>query len=248
MIPNPIHKVLSTLSTHGVRYLLMGGQACVFYGAAEFSRDCDIVIHCDPANLGRLQAALDELQAHRIAVPPFAAEYLLRGHAVHFRCHSPEVANMRLDVMAKLRNVDPFDELWPRRTTITDEIGTAIELMSLPDLIAAKKTQRDKDWPMIRRLVEAHYAQHKHQPSDRNIRFWLTESLTPETLVDLSTRYPGPANEIAHRQVALEAARSANMEMLRSALSQEQEIVRDADRSYWEPLKRELERLRAERQ
>jgi hypothetical protein len=43
LIPNPIHKVLSTLSTHEVRYLLMGGQACVFYGAAEFSRDCDVV-------------------------------------------------------------------------------------------------------------------------------------------------------------------------------------------------------------
>ena len=47
MIPNPIHKVLSTLSSHEVRHLLMGGQACVFYGAAEFSRDCDIVINED---------------------------------------------------------------------------------------------------------------------------------------------------------------------------------------------------------
>ena len=28
---------------HGVRCLLMGGQACVFYGAAEFSRDTDFV-------------------------------------------------------------------------------------------------------------------------------------------------------------------------------------------------------------
>jgi len=27
---------------NGVRYLLMGGQACVFYGAAEFSRDLDL--------------------------------------------------------------------------------------------------------------------------------------------------------------------------------------------------------------
>jgi hypothetical protein len=26
---------------NGVRYLLMGGQAGVFYGAAEFSRDVD---------------------------------------------------------------------------------------------------------------------------------------------------------------------------------------------------------------
>jgi hypothetical protein len=52
LIPNPILKVLSTLSTHEVRYLLMGGQACVFYGAAEFSRDCDIAIFCEAENLG----------------------------------------------------------------------------------------------------------------------------------------------------------------------------------------------------
>src|SRR5262245_11404944 len=90
LIPNPIQKVLSTLSSHEVRYLLMGGQACVFYGGAEFSRDCDIAILCEPQNLARLQESLDELRAGTIAVPPFEPEYLLRGHAVHFRCHVPE--------------------------------------------------------------------------------------------------------------------------------------------------------------
>ena len=39
LLPSPIRKALSTLTTHQVRYLLMGGQACVLYGAAEFSRD-----------------------------------------------------------------------------------------------------------------------------------------------------------------------------------------------------------------
>jgi hypothetical protein len=39
LIPNPILKVLSTFRNCEVRALLMGGQACVFYGAAEFSRD-----------------------------------------------------------------------------------------------------------------------------------------------------------------------------------------------------------------
>ena len=90
MIPNPIRKVLSTLSTHEVRYLLMGGQACVLYGAAEFSRDCDVAILCEPQNLARLQQALDELHAEPITVPPFNEEYLRHGHAVHFRCHAPE--------------------------------------------------------------------------------------------------------------------------------------------------------------
>jgi len=37
LIPNPILKVLSSMRAHRVRSLLMGGQACVLYGAAEFS-------------------------------------------------------------------------------------------------------------------------------------------------------------------------------------------------------------------
>ena len=41
-MPNPIRKVLSSMRAHRVRALLMGGQACVFYGAAEFSRDTDL--------------------------------------------------------------------------------------------------------------------------------------------------------------------------------------------------------------
>jgi len=34
----------------------MGGQACVLYGAAEFSRDLDLALLPDPANLDRLAA------------------------------------------------------------------------------------------------------------------------------------------------------------------------------------------------
>ena len=47
----------------------MGGQACVFYGAAEFSRDTDFAFLADTANLARLRKALAELEARVIAVP-----------------------------------------------------------------------------------------------------------------------------------------------------------------------------------
>jgi len=67
LIPNPIVKVLSTLTCHEVRHLLMGGQACVFYGAAEFSRDCDVVLLADESNFDRLRGALAELEARCIA-------------------------------------------------------------------------------------------------------------------------------------------------------------------------------------
>ncbi len=42
-----MRKVLSSIQKHRVRALLMGGQACVFYGAAEFSRDTDLAILAD---------------------------------------------------------------------------------------------------------------------------------------------------------------------------------------------------------
>ncbi len=36
----------------------MGGQACILYGAAEFSRDIDLAVAVSPGNLARLRAAL----------------------------------------------------------------------------------------------------------------------------------------------------------------------------------------------
>ncbi|MGA2557773.1 MAG: hypothetical protein ABSG04_16005, partial [Verrucomicrobiota bacterium] len=145
LIPNPIRKVLSSMRAHRVRALLVGGQACVFYGAAEFSRDADFAILAAAANLARLRKALAELQAEPIAVPPFELKFLRRGHAVHFRCRHPEAMRLRVDVMGQMRGVEPFGRLWRRRTTLQLPDGTECDLLSLPDLVRAKKTQGDKD-------------------------------------------------------------------------------------------------------
>jgi len=61
LTPNPIRKVLSTIRAHQVRALLMGGQACVFYGGAEFSRDTDLAV----------------LPSPDVAVPSLVERYLL---------------------------------------------------------------------------------------------------------------------------------------------------------------------------
>src|SRR5713101_9241873 len=106
LIPNPIRKVLSSMRAHRVRALLMGGQACVFYGAAEFSRDADFAILADAANLVRLRTALADLQADVVAVPPFEMKYLRRGRALHFRCQHAEAPRMRVDVMSVMSGVE----------------------------------------------------------------------------------------------------------------------------------------------
>lgn len=222
----------------------MGGQACILYGAAEFSRDADLAVLASPQNLQRLGNALAELRAEAIAVPPFEAEYLERGHCVHFRCHHREALGIRLDVMSKLRGVDPFPTLWKRRTTLAFPDGNAIDLLSLPDLVASKKTQRDKDWPMIRRLVEANYARYFTEPTEQRIKFWLQELRTPLLLIECVQKFPGHARRTATARPAVRAAIAGDEDEISAALFAEQAREGELDRAYWAPLRAELERLR----
>lgn len=41
------------------------------------------------------------------------------ANAVRFRCHLDEADGLRLDIMATLRGVAPFETLWRRRTILT---------------------------------------------------------------------------------------------------------------------------------
>jgi len=222
----------------------MGGQACVFYGAAEFSRDTDLALLADAANLSRLRAALAELQAEVIAVPPLRLEYLRRGHAVHFRCRHPEAFRMRIDVMSVMRGVDSVNKLWVRRTTVTLPDGFSADLMSLPDLVKAKKTQREKDWPMLTRLVEAHYFQHRRTANASQLLFWFLELRTPELLLELARRHPALCRRLAPKRGLLAYARLSDSPGLERGLREEEDRERQADRLYWLPLRRELEALR----
>lgn len=232
------------MRAHRVRALLMGGQACVFYGAAEFSRDTDFAILADAANLARLRRALAELQAEPIAVPPFELKFLRRGHALHFRCQHPEALRMRVDVMSKMRGVDSFAKLWQRRTLIALPDGTKCDLLSLPDLVQAKKTQRDKDWPMIRRLVEAHYFQHLSRPHTAQVKFWLLELRTPQLLVEAARSNASLCRRLARTRKLLVYALAGDLARLENGLLAEETMERRKDQRHWQPLLKELERLR----
>ena len=224
----------------------MGGQACVFYGAAEFSRDTDLAILPNSENLAKLKNALEDLQATVIAVPPFEAKYLRKGHAVHFRCYHPQASGMRIDVMTKMRGVASFPKLWARRTTLSID-DDPIELMSLPDLVQAKKTQRDKDWPMVRRLIEVNYFGNRENPSREQIRFWLLELRTPDLLIELAQTQGRIPVQLCRKRPLLELAVTGSKPLLADALLAEEQREREADRQYWAPLKKELENLRHSR-
>ncbi|MFH0924742.1 MAG: hypothetical protein V1872_03780 [bacterium] len=63
----------------------MGGQACILYGAAEFSRDIDLAVMPSVEDIQILKLALNELEAESIFVPNLTREVLLKGHACHFK-------------------------------------------------------------------------------------------------------------------------------------------------------------------
>src|SRR5262249_25397948 len=156
-------------------------------------------VPADAGNLARLRRALDDLQGEPIAVPPFKLQHLRRGHALHFRCQHPEALRMRVDVMSKMRGVGRFADLWKRRTSVQLADGLRCDLMALPDLVRAKKTQRDKDWPMIRRLVEAHYFQNSDRPNQAQILFWLEELRTPDLLKEVAQSHPALCQRLTAR-------------------------------------------------
>jgi len=225
----------------------MGGQACVLYGAAEFSRDIDLAILADPQNLARLRNALSDLQAEVIAVPPLDPKHLRRGHAVHFRCLHPEAVRIRIDVMSRMRGMEAFSRLWARRTTLVLPERLSCNLMSLPDLVQAKKTQRDKDWPMIRRLLEAHYFEHRAHPGSARVAFWLRELRTPELLVEVAQNHPRACRRLIATRPLLADALACDFREIARGLLEEEMAEREKDRQYWSSLRKELEFLRRSR-
>lgn len=222
----------------------MGGQACVFYGAAQVSKDVDLVLLADPENYERLGRALRNLDARRIAVPPFDPAVLARGHAVHFRCAATGVEDLRIDIMTRLRDLPDFATLWERRTVVADQAGAEFHLLCIPDLVAAKKTQRAKDWPVIELLLAIHYRENHAAPRPDWISFWLLQARTPELLEELVRRFPDATQGLVERRPLLRLAMEGALDPLRAAIDAETRAEQAKDRAYWAPLKAELEAFR----
>ncbi len=244
MIEKRIRVVFDAMQKHDVACLLMGGQACVLYGAAEFSKDVDFAVLAEDANLCKVGQAMESLRAEVIAIPPFESRFLKEGLAVHFRCQAPGVEGLRVDVMTNMRGVDSFPELWQRRFPVRDSAGGTVNLLDVHDLVKAKKTQRDKDWPMIQRLMEVRYLAGGEEPPADEIEFWLDELRTPELLVDVAQRYPEETGRRLNHRKLLEFATNKDRARLERALLEEMLTEKERDRRHWEPLKARLGELR----
>ena len=110
--------------------------------------------------------------------------------------------------------------------------------------IRSKKTQRDKDWFMLKRLIENDIIINKENPSKEKIKWWFRECRDAETLIELTKIYPKVSKECIVDRKLLVSARKKDTQKLNSQLHEEELAERQKDIKYWAPLKKELETLR----
>ena len=211
------------LRERGVVCAITSGMACVHYGVAETTKDCDLL--CHPVSFDTLLELLDDTKISQVPChyrgnisPPLDARWHRGGWTSHFQWDTqPEV--MTLDVFGHaLRESPP----WPR-----DVFG----LYAGPNTVAAmKRTYRDKDWAFItalgQRMLEA--------DDDRG---WL-HIFEPEALAQLLTQHTCPPEMVSRRpalQLALEHdPRTAG------ALNAERKLWEELDRARIRALERHL--------
>jgi hypothetical protein len=116
--------------------------------------------------------------------------------------------------------------------------------LGLRDLVQSKKTQRDKDWLMLKRLVENDIVLHRKDPSVDRIRWWFLESRDAASLISLGGGYPKILKECITVRPLLRSIIAQDFKKLEAALHEEELQEREKDREYWAPLRKELETMR----
>lgn len=133
-------RIITVLARHGVRYVLIGALAARLQGFPRLTADADITPARDPANLGRLAAALRELDArvYTEAVPeglPFDCSPSMLERA--------ELWNLitsagRVDVAFRPSGTEGYDDVI--RSAITyDVFGVEVQAAALSDIVRSKE-------------------------------------------------------------------------------------------------------------
>jgi len=148
-----VQEFLRLLHVHDVRYLIVGGEAVIFYGHARLTGDVDFFYDIDFDNVRRLFAALDEFWEGSVPGLGHPEELADSGFIVQFG-----VPPNRIDLMNRIDGVR-FDEAWQTRTVVPLEVGehvVPVNYVGLDALIRNKRAAaRPKDMDDLPYLTEA---------------------------------------------------------------------------------------------
>jgi hypothetical protein len=134
--------VCRLLNRHRARYLIAGGVAANLHGSVRATKDVDILVPRNEANMARVLAALGELP-YGIA-REFEASDIFRN-PITIVGDDP-----RVDVLTVAWTVT-FDEAWGRRV-VRRILGTRVPYLGRDDLVASKQTGRASDLADIEQL------------------------------------------------------------------------------------------------
>lgn len=152
-------EILSALHEHGVVYVVVGGFAATLHGAPIRTGDVDVVPERSRANLVRLAAALEQLDARiRVTDEPVGllfsrdAEGLSRGQIWNLTTRYGD-----LDLTFVPSGTAGYEDL-VRDAVAYEVAGVTIRVASLADVIRSKQAaNRPKDYvtlPTLRRLLD----------------------------------------------------------------------------------------------
>ena len=136
-------ELLDLLWKHRVRYLIVGGEAVIYYGHVRTTGDIDFFYDNSADNAQQLYGALDEFWGGHIPNLDHWKELTKEGQILQFG-----VVPNRVDLINDIDGVS-FQEAWPNRLTLSMKHGASdieVVLISIADLIKNKKaSNRNKD-------------------------------------------------------------------------------------------------------
>ena len=137
--------LVAGLTAAGVRYVIVGGVAATVHGSRRVTDDLDILFDTAPDNLDRLSSLLAGWHAYPRGAEP-GLPFIMDAQTL--RC--AEVLTLVtdrgfLDLLTVVHGVGTYAKALPA-TVIVDLPSGAVRVLSLPQLIAAKRAaNRPKD-------------------------------------------------------------------------------------------------------
>ncbi|HEY2142190.1 MAG TPA: DUF6036 family nucleotidyltransferase [Solirubrobacteraceae bacterium] len=132
-------RIFAALDAHEVEYIVIGGIAVQVHGHVRMTNDVDLIPSPDPANLGRLAAALNALDA-RILNP--GSEHLSIDAAMLPRATLWQMTTRcgDIDILHEAPGAAPYPQLRDRALVVT--LGDlAIQFAGRDDLIRMKRAR-----------------------------------------------------------------------------------------------------------
>lgn len=148
-----IQDFLRALVAHKVRFMIVGGEAVIFYGHIRVTGDIDVYYNRANDNATRLFKALEEFWQGE--TPELTGPSELKKRGVIFQFGVPP---NRIDLLNDIDGVC-FDSAWLRRTQVelaSSEGNIPLSYIGLEDLIQNKRAAgRPKDQDDLLFLIEA---------------------------------------------------------------------------------------------